>query len=55
LCIGSSTRSEFPGRSSSAYGNNEVIAGLPDVIRTDVNYFVYGQIIIDAFAGKFIL
>jgi hypothetical protein len=44
----------YKNEKDDSYGNNEVIAGLPDVIRTDVNYFVYGQIIIDAFAGKFI-
>lgn len=41
----------YKNEKDDSFGNNEVIAGLPDVIRTDVNYFVYGGVIIDAFAG----
>ena len=40
----------YKNEKDDSFGNNEVIAGLPDVIRTDVNYFVYG-VIIDAFSG----
>ena len=41
----------YKNEKDDSFGNNEVIAGLPDVIRTDVNYFVYGSVIIDAFSG----
>ena len=41
----------YKNEKDDSFGNNEVIARLPDVIRTDVNYFVYGGVIIDAFSG----